>query len=468
MLVARWSDLKKLSAGNKDRHLPGWHSVYIDFLRYVFGLNCEMGSEMRTPASALLLLLLCFQPFLAKGQDNVTIPTDYFSGITLDEAVVGPFFSYKAIHFSGTVFDPWVSQVIFTFKYNEDEDVNVCGSFKSYEVSVRNQEFSHTFFFSNEEADDYLLQLSTRTGTGQYAPAGVFRPITIRENAKTAPIPVGFFPDIELDSPIPVEITTGQAVRVSGTVFDPSLTMVALQFNHKGIGGWRWYKAPIIDGRFSKVIFFAHKTADIYDFQLVRFQGNRQVYASGDVFRSINVIRGEGTAVLPFDYFEEINLTSPMPVMYGRGQRVRVTGTVTDPSVHRIQLKFWMPIAGQTYRAPVDFTAPVTNGEFSVNIEFTTDQHPGDGFLYVYLWRRGKRSRGPREFKPITVIASYYPDFDGDGTVGFVDFFAFADAFGTSSDDVSFDPRFDLDGDGEVGFSDFVIFSRYFGKTIGS
>ena len=86
----------------------------------------------------------------------------------------------------------------------------------------------------------------------------------------------------------------------------------------------------------------------------------------------------------------------------------------------------------------------------------------------MYLWRRGKSSQGPRIFRPITITAPVYPDFDRDGTVGFVDFLAFADAFGTTSDDGNFDSRYDLDGDGEVGFSDFVVFSRYFGKTVGS
>ncbi len=49
-------------------------------------------------------------------------------------------------------------------------------------------------------------------------------------------------------------------------------------------------------------------------------------------------------------------------------------------------------------------------------------------------------------------------DFDGDGQVGFSDFFLFADAFGSQ------DSRFDLDGDGQVGFSDFFLFADAFGE----
>ena len=48
-------------------------------------------------------------------------------------------------------------------------------------------------------------------------------------------------------------------------------------------------------------------------------------------------------------------------------------------------------------------------------------------------------------------------DFDGDGEVGFGDFFQLVDAFGST------DPRFDLDGDGEVGFGDFFQLVDAFG-----
>ena len=49
-------------------------------------------------------------------------------------------------------------------------------------------------------------------------------------------------------------------------------------------------------------------------------------------------------------------------------------------------------------------------------------------------------------------------DFDGDGAVGFGDFFLFADAFGGS------DSRFDLDGSGAVDFADFFLLADHFGQ----
>ena len=55
---------------------------------------------------------------------------------------------------------------------------------------------------------------------------------------------------------------------------------------------------------------------------------------------------------------------------------------------------------------------------------------------------------------PTSTPVAAAADFDGDGEVGFADFFLFADAFGGS------DERFDLDGNGAVGFSRFLPLRR--------
>ena len=55
------------------------------------------------------------------------------------------------------------------------------------------------------------------------------------------------------------------------------------------------------------------------------------------------------------------------------------------------------------------------------------------------------------------------PDFDGDGSVGFLDFIIFAGGFGASAGEQSFNAALDLDQSGDVGFSDFLIFAQAFG-----
>ena len=59
---------------------------------------------------------------------------------------------------------------------------------------------------------------------------------------------------------------------------------------------------------------------------------------------------------------------------------------------------------------------------------------------------------------------AYFPDFDGDGSVGFSDFVQFAERFGAGQGDEGYAAWFDLNGDGEIGFSDFVAFAQNYGK----
>ena len=331
---------------------------------------------MKLLSSAFIVFFFYFQPLRANAQENITIPTDFFSGIVLDSVITGPFLSYKPIRVSGTVSDPQVSLVQFEVLKNDAEEVALCPVVNWYYVTTIDGKFGFTFFFSHEQAGDHLLEIRTRREGWPLSSAGVFRPFVIRKNTKTSPIPVDFFPDIELTSAIPVEITTGQSIRVSGTVADPSLTMVGLQFMGRDSEVGLYFDAPVIAGQFNKSLFFAHKTAGVYRFGLVRHKGITKIYRTGDLFEPINVKKGEGTAFLPSDYFEEIDLTSAMPVVYTPGQKVRVTGTVSDPSIHQIRFLFVVPTAVRTRRTTVGFTAPVTNGEFSVNIGFSPKQQP--------------------------------------------------------------------------------------------
>ncbi len=61
---------------------------------------------------------------------------------------------------------------------------------------------------------------------------------------------------------------------------------------------------------------------------------------------------------------------------------------------------------------------------------------------------------------PADDVAQSASDFDGNGEVGFDDFFLFAAAFGGR------DARFDLDKGGAVDFSDFFLFAADFGKKV--
>jgi len=54
-------------------------------------------------------------------------------------------------------------------------------------------------------------------------------------------------------------------------------------------------------------------------------------------------------------------------------------------------------------------------------------------------------------------------DFNGDGAVGFDDFFRFADHFGLAESDADFDPLFDLVANGRIDLDDFFLLADNFG-----
>ena len=395
-------------------------------------------------------------------RSGISIPTHFFTGITLDASVSGPFLSYKPIRFSGAVSDPSISEIEFVLLFKDYSTEN------RYVVPVRNGKFTHTFFFSHEQAGDYRLQVRTRREAQPDSdPAGTFGAFTIVEGPETSPIPAGFFTDIVFSAPFPVEVRTGQPIRISGAASDPSLTAITFSFWHEDIDRSVHFEAPVINGQFSKTVLFTHAQSGVHQLSINRQRGNTSYALPQDSFSPFVVKQGEGPVLIPVDFFEGIQLNAPMPVEYRIGVPVRIDGAISDPSVSQIEFIF-STFGGDTELSPgqsdTRFIAQVANGQFSADIAFSREQQASDTYtLDVWLWRNGERTGGFRRFEPVSIEAAPSPDFNGDGTVGFADFIAFAEAFGSTSADADFDPRYDLDGNGNVGFGDFVIFAKAFG-----
>ncbi|MDE3000879.1 MAG: hypothetical protein OXU79_17525 [Gemmatimonadota bacterium] len=112
--------------------------------------------------------------------------------------------------------------------------------------------------------------------------------------------------------------------------------------------------------------------------------------------------------------------------------------------------------SGFLVRAEFETAADVTGREFTIGVE------------KVSIAESSTSSDELTTGSVITFNAagSGSPDFDGDGTVGFPDFLAFAGGFGASRGDARYEARFDLDGDGSVAFSDFLVFAGAFGSEV--
>ena len=66
----------------------------------------------------------------------------------------------------------------------------------------------------------------------------------------------------------------------------------------------------------------------------------------------------------------------------------------------------------------------------------------------------------------LQVTALPSSDFDGNGQVGFSDFLAFGDAYGSRHGDETYRAKYDLNGDGGIGFDDLLIFAERFGDAV--
>ena len=57
------------------------------------------------------------------------------------------------------------------------------------------------------------------------------------------------------------------------------------------------------------------------------------------------------------------------------------------------------------------------------------------------------------------------PDFDGDGTVGFTDFLAFAGQYGAQRGGGRYQAKYDLNSNGAIDFADFLLFASNYGQS---
>ncbi|MCY3736711.1 MAG: collagenase [Gemmatimonadaceae bacterium] len=169
----------------------------------------------------------------------------------------------------------------------------------------------------------------------------------------------------------------------------------------------------------------------------------------------------------PADNVDSVELTvGPAPIRYAAGlsrltgnwQRQAAGHPLENPLVVEVTDQHDDPFEG----AHVTY-AVMAGDEVLSTTTATTDEKGRAAAILTLPPEPGRYTieaaiEGVEAVATFTVIAEVTPDFDGDGEVGFADFFLLAEAFGGS------DPRFDLDDSGEVDFADFFLFAESFGQ----
>ena len=223
----------------------------------------------------------------------------------------------------------------------------------------------------------------------------------------------------------------------------------------------RGFEAVTLDDAHSVTVTVrgeTHQLSPVY----IRLIGNRKQTTitihtdPGGEFRAqlipIPVNYQPGIAI-PTDYLPRVAFDPPLPVEFRTGKALPVSGAVSDASLSGT-VEFYL----ENGLREINFRAPIAMGKFSKTLFFYPDE-VGRYTLYI-----GVNSTWSTAYNSMAVVKGSLPspDFDGDGTVGFPDFMAFAQMFGKSWADEDFEPWFDLDLNGEVGFSDFLIFAQAF------
>ena len=149
---------------------------------------------------------------------------------------------------------------------------------------------------------------------------------------------------------------------------------------------------------------------------------------------------GFNASVLTFDKAE--NSAFPLVIIEATGASLAGYPPVT------------LPASGFIARAEFTTAVDVTGREFSIGIKQVT------------LAESAASSDTITTRNAISFNAALSHDFDGDGTVGFSDFLAFAGQYGAQTRDGRYQAQYDLDVNGVINFSDFLMFASSYGQQV--
>ena len=117
----------------------------------------------------------------------------------------------------------------------------------------------------------------------------------------SAQIPIDFFGGLTLDEPLPTNFTTGEAVSVSGTVTNPNILAISLEFSSPD--RIVEHRIRVVRGRFEHPVLFTHEEIGTYTLRVVF------VPLIGDPIVSrpaepVGVQGGSGDIIFPPSYLE--------------------------------------------------------------------------------------------------------------------------------------------------------------------
>ncbi|MBT3602887.1 MAG: choice-of-anchor D domain-containing protein, partial [Candidatus Latescibacteria bacterium] len=267
---------------------------------------------------------------VSAGDGKVSLPTDFFSGVTLSTALPGQYQAGQGASLIGQTTDSTIEVLLLVFTSKTD------GSTIRIQTSVSNGAFRKGFIFTPEQAGTYDLDLFGGPAGGSVPHLGGFSPIVVTSTgSEDINLPVDIFDNVVLSSPFNTTFIAGQTRHVSGTVSDASITQVAISFAPTAGGSAIDNFINVNKGQFGSEVSFTGTQSGQYEMILFGGQAGQSLPLLGR-FTPINVVSARPAITLPTtslawsDVSEGETQTQALSIINSGSETLNITGFVTE------------------------------------------------------------------------------------------------------------------------------------------
>ncbi|MBE83003.1 MAG: hypothetical protein CME21_10605 [Gemmatimonadetes bacterium] len=228
--------------------------------------------------------------------------------------------------------------------------------------------------------------------SGQFRGLLIPIPTLFRHNAA---LKTDYFTGITFDTSLSGHFTTGENVRISGSIADPATTEILFRFDPQDTAADTLrYSVDGLTGRFDLPVVLPHEAAGRYTLSIFAGVQDQSLPFFGRL-PGVTIARGTGAVELPMDYFSAITLDATLPTELTAGSNVLVSGFVSDPTtVDRLLFRFDPLNGGDTVRIFSDveegrfdatfFVHPTLSGTFRIKVFAGLAADPTLGFTGDY------------------------------------------------------------------------------------
>ncbi len=332
-------------------------------------------------------------------QHNVALKPDYFAGYTFDAPITGNYTTGEATRFTGSTTLTENNRILFRF------DPVVAGlDTVEFSADIVNGQFALSVLFSHDRAGDYEMSIFSGLQGESLPFVGRVPTVHVAPGSGTVDLPSDFFSGIQLDNTVSTEVSAGDAVRLSGTISNASISKVSFEFTHLVTGEQVATFMETGSGSFETVFVFTPEQTGSYILKVYAGQAGNSLPLLGE-FRGFTVTEGSGEILIPVDFFKGLTLQTGMPTDIASGRAINLSGTVTDSDIEVLIFRFTSDQGDE-----IQYQIEADQGSFQKGAIFRPSQ-AGTYKLDVFGGPSGGSLPHQGDFSPIVVTASDGPHF---------------------------------------------------------